>query len=165
MDKTPRLDWRLAVDIGGTFTDLVLVDATGSVQLIEKVLTTPKDPAVGVMDGAHRILTQAGISFADVRYVIHGTTLITNALIERKGARVGLITTAGHEDALTIGRETRYDTYDLSIEKPRRSFRRGCDGASRRGCSTTARSGLPSTPPRWRRSRGTSSGTASKRSE
>src|SRR5262245_23352313 len=118
MAETPRPDWRLAVDIGGTFTDLVLVDAAGSVPLIGKVLTTPKDPAVGVMDGAHRILTQASISLADVRYVIHGTTLITNALIERKGARVGLITTAGHEDALAIGRETRYDTYDLSIEKP-----------------------------------------------
>ena len=106
------------MDIGGTFTDLVLVDEHGAIQLIGKVLTTPKDPAIGVMDGARRVLAQAGVSLAHVRYVIHGTTLITNALIERKGAPVGLITTAGHEDALAIGRETRYDTYDLSIEKP-----------------------------------------------
>jgi N-methylhydantoinase A len=118
MRETPRGDWRLAVDIGGTFTDLVLVDAPGAVQLIGKVLTTPKDPAAGVMDGVRRVLAQAKVPLADVRYVIHGTTLITNALIERKGAQVGLITTAGHEDALAIGRETRYETYDLSIEKP-----------------------------------------------
>ena len=117
-DRTTQQGWRLAVDIGGTFTDLVLVDEHGAIQLIGKVLTTPKDPAVGVMEGVRRVLAQAGVSLANVRYVIHGTTLITNALIERKGAPVGLITTAGHEDALVIGRETRYDTYDLSIEKP-----------------------------------------------
>src|SRR5262245_39318533 len=88
MPETPAGDWRLAVDIGGTFTDLVLVNGPGAVQLIGKVLTTPKDPAAGVMDGARRVLAQAGVSLADLRYVIHGTTLITNALIERKGARV-----------------------------------------------------------------------------
>jgi N-methylhydantoinase A len=118
MVATPSGDWRLAVDIGGTFTDLVLVNGPGTVQRIGKVLTTPKDPAAGVMDGARRVLAQAGVALGDLRYVIHGTTLITNALIERKGARVALVTTAGHEDALAIGRETRYDTYDLSIEKP-----------------------------------------------
>jgi N-methylhydantoinase A len=118
MPEIRREDWRLAVDIGGTFTDLVLADAPGAVQLIGKVLTTPKDPATGVMDGVRRVLARAGVSLADLRYVIHGTTLITNALIERKGARVALLTTAGHEDALVIGRETRYETYDLSIEKP-----------------------------------------------
>jgi N-methylhydantoinase A/oxoprolinase/acetone carboxylase beta subunit len=111
-------DWHLAVDIGGTFTDVVLLDAAGTTTVIEKVLTTPKEPAAGVMDGARRALARAGVAARDVRYVIHGTTLVTNALIERKGAPTGLITTAGHEDALEIGRETRYDAYDLAIEKP-----------------------------------------------
>ena len=111
-------DWRLAVDIGGTFTDVVLLDAAGTTTVIEKVLTTAKDPAAGVMDGTRRALGRAAVSARDVRYVIHGTTLVTNALIERKGATTGLITTAGHEDALEIGRETRYDAYDLAIEKP-----------------------------------------------
>ena len=63
------------MDIGGTFTDLVLVDAAGAIQLYRKVLTTPKDPAAGVMDGARRVLARAGVSARDVRYVIHGTTL------------------------------------------------------------------------------------------
>ena len=119
-------DWQLAVDIGGTFTDVVLMDAAGGdagaaappTSIVEKVLTTPKDPAAAVMDGARRALGRAGISARDVRFVIHGTTLVTNALIERKGARTALVATAGHEDALEIGRETRYDAYDLALEKP-----------------------------------------------
>jgi N-methylhydantoinase A/oxoprolinase/acetone carboxylase beta subunit len=112
------VDWHLAVDIGGTFTDVVLLDAGGRTTVIEKVLTTAKEPAAGVMDGVRRALAKAGVAARDVRYVIHGTTLVTNALIERKGAPTGLLTTAGHEDALEIGRETRYDAYDLAIEKP-----------------------------------------------
>ena len=112
-------DWQLAVDIGGTFTDVVLLDAAGGAPpVVEKVLTTSKDPAAGVMDGVRRALGRGGVAARDVRYVIHGTTLVTNALIERKGAPTALITTAGHEDALEIGRETRYDAYDLALEKP-----------------------------------------------
>jgi N-methylhydantoinase A len=111
-------DWHLAVDIGGTFTDVVLLDPAGATTVIEKVLTTAKEPAAGVMDGVRRALARAGVPARAVRHVIHGTTLVTNALIERKGAPTGLITTAGHEDALEIGRETRYDAYDLAIEKP-----------------------------------------------
>src|SRR6185369_6639241 len=116
--KIELVDWYLAVDIGGTFTDVVLLDAAGRTTVIEKVLTTPKEPAAGVMGGVRRALTRASVAAGDVRYVIHGTTLVTNALIERKGAPTGLLTTAGHEDALEIGRETRYDAYDLAIEKP-----------------------------------------------
>jgi N-methylhydantoinase A len=111
-------EWHLAVDIGGTFTDVVLLDAAGTTSIIEKVLTTPKEPATGVMDGVRRALARAGVAAREVRYVIHGTTLVTNALIERKGARTALVTTAGHEDAIEIGRETRYDAYDLALEKP-----------------------------------------------
>jgi N-methylhydantoinase A len=111
-------DWHLAVDIGGTFTDVVLLDAKGTTTVVEKVLTTAKEPAVGVMDGVRRTLARGGVAARELRYVIHGTTLVTNALIERKGATTALITTAGHEDAIEIGRETRYDAYDLALEKP-----------------------------------------------
>ncbi|HXG04551.1 MAG TPA: hydantoinase/oxoprolinase family protein [Candidatus Binatia bacterium] len=109
---------RLGVDIGGTFTDLVLVDeATGAVH-VGKVLTTAKDPAHGVEHGIQALLDEAGRRPADVSAVVHGTTLATNALIERKGARTGLLTTAGFRDALEIRREGRYDMYDLFIDPP-----------------------------------------------
>jgi N-methylhydantoinase A len=106
------------VDIGGTFTDLVLVDeATGALR-VAKVLTTPKDPAEGVEAGVRALLGAAGVAPQDVRAVIHGTTLATNALIERRGARTALLTTAGFRDALEIRREGRYDMYDLFIDPP-----------------------------------------------
>jgi N-methylhydantoinase A len=109
---------RIGVDIGGTFTDLVWVDeATGSVR-VGKLLTTPKEPAQAVEQGIVTLLADAGSTPASVRTVIHGTTLATNALIERKGAKVGLLTTAGFRDALEIGREGRYDMYDLFIDPP-----------------------------------------------
>jgi N-methylhydantoinase A/oxoprolinase/acetone carboxylase beta subunit len=109
---------QLAVDIGGTFTDVVLLDERGRREVIEKVLTTHGDPAAGVMAGVRQALARATVDLAAVRFLIHGTTLVTNALIERKGARTGLITTAGHEDALELGREARYDSYDIFIERP-----------------------------------------------
>ncbi|MGH7389528.1 MAG: hydantoinase/oxoprolinase family protein [Candidatus Rokuibacteriota bacterium] len=109
---------RLGVDIGGTFTDLVVLDeATGALH-VGKVLTTPKDPAHGVEQGVHALLEAASVAPAAVRAVVHGTTLATNALIERKGARTGLLTTAGFRDALEIRREGRYDMYDLFIDPP-----------------------------------------------
>jgi N-methylhydantoinase A len=109
---------RLGVDIGGTFTDLVLVDeATGAVQ-VGKVLTTPKDPALAVEQGVLGLLAEGGRRAADVAATVHGTTLATNALIERKGARTGLLTTAGFRDTLEIRREGRYDMYDLFIDPP-----------------------------------------------
>src|SRR5215470_11432394 len=115
-DRAPR--GRLGVDIGGTFTDLVWVDdATGEVR-VGKLLTTPKDPAQAVEQGVLRLLEEAGAAPVAVRALIHGTTLATNALIERKGARTGLLTTAGFRDALEIGREGRYDMYDLFIDPP-----------------------------------------------
>src|SRR5512145_982537 len=109
---------RIGVDIGGTFTDLVLVDeATGAVS-VGKLLTTPKEPAQAVEQVVVTLLHDAGRRAADVAALIHGTTLATNALIERKGARTGLLTTAGFRDALEIGREGRYDMYDLFIDPP-----------------------------------------------
>ena len=107
---------RLAVDIGGTFTD-VAVEHDGACHT-GKVLTTPDDPVRAVLDGARLALSRAGLAPADVGTVIHGTTLATNALIERRGAAVGVIVTAGFRDILEIAYERRYDQYDLSLEKP-----------------------------------------------
>ena len=109
---------RCGVDIGGTFTDLVVVDeVTGAVR-VGKVLTTAKDPAHGVEQGVQSLLDDAGVDPGRVRAVVHGTTLATNALIERKGARTGLLTTEGFRDALEIRHEGRYDMYDLLIDPP-----------------------------------------------
>jgi N-methylhydantoinase A len=106
------------VDIGGTFTDLVVVDEVTGTLTVGKILTTPKDPAHGVEQGIRSLLQEAGEEAASVRAVIHGTTLATNALIERKGARTALLTTAGFRDALEIRHEGRYDMYDLFIDPP-----------------------------------------------
>ncbi len=118
MTASPPQSSRIGVDIGGTFTDLVWVDeATGAVQ-VGKLLTTPKDPSQAVEQGVVTLLNDAGGRAAEVRSIIHGTTLATNALIERKGARTGLLTTAGFRDAVEIGREGRYDMYDIFIDQP-----------------------------------------------
>ncbi|MCC7428649.1 MAG: hydantoinase/oxoprolinase family protein [Alphaproteobacteria bacterium] len=107
---------RMAVDIGGTFTDVAL--EFGGKRVTTKVLTTSAAPEKGVMEGVQAALKQAGISPAEVAIVIHGTTLATNALIERKGARTALITTEGFRDVIAMGTESRYDQYDLNIELP-----------------------------------------------
>ena len=104
---------RLAVDIGGTFTDLALEHA--GQRFTAKVLTTPAAPEQGVLEGVGLVLGEAGLGPADVAIVIHGTTLATNAIIERKGARTALITTEGFRDVLAMGTESRYDQYDLNI--------------------------------------------------
>jgi N-methylhydantoinase A len=107
---------RLAVDIGGTFTDLALEHPAGRATV--KVLTTQAAPEQGVMEGVSAILATAGLAPADIALVIHGTTLATNAVIERKGAKTALLTTAGFRDVLAMGNESRYDQYDLNIVLP-----------------------------------------------
>src|SRR5271157_904014 len=107
---------RLAVDIGGTFTDLAL-EAEGKRTTV-KVLTTPAAPERGVLDGVRLILSHASLSPADIAIVIHGTTLATNAIIERKGARTAFVTTQGFRDVIAMGNESRYDQYDLNIVLP-----------------------------------------------
>ena len=107
---------RLAVDIGGTFTDLVLEGPQSTWSI--KVLTTPAAPEEGVLAGITRILEEAGADPADVGLVIHGTTLATNALIERKGARTALIVTDGFRDSIEIAYEHRFEQYDLYMERP-----------------------------------------------
>jgi N-methylhydantoinase A len=109
-------DVRMAVDIGGTFTDIVL--DRGAERLTRKVLTTAKRPEEGVLEGARLVLGDAGLHFSDIDVFVHGTTLATNAIIERRGARTALIATDGFRDTLDIANESRYDQYDLSIEKP-----------------------------------------------
>ena len=110
--------YRAGVDIGGTFTDLLLLDEQTGEMIIGKVLTTPGDPSAAVIHGLQALLAERQLDPATVSATIHGTTLITNAIIERKGAKTGLITTQGFRDALEIGREKRYDIYDIFLENP-----------------------------------------------
>ena len=107
---------RVAVDIGGTFTDVVL-EADGK-RVTAKVLTTHGEPAVGVIQGLRQVLDRAGVAPASVAVVLHGTTLATNALIERRGARTAFITTEGHRDVLEMAFENRFEQYDVNIDRP-----------------------------------------------
>jgi len=107
---------RLAVDIGGTFTDLVLETAGRSHAV--KVLTTPDAPERAVLAGVRTVLAEARCAASDVALVVHGTTLATNALIERKGARTALLTTEGFRDSLEIAWEHRFEQYDIYMERP-----------------------------------------------
>ncbi len=113
---TPSPTVRLAVDIGGTFTDVVL-EADNNRTTV-KVLTTPAAPEEGVLEGVEHVLADAGVEAASLGVFLHGTTLATNAIIERKGAVTALITTEGFRDVLEIGYESRYNQYDVMIEKP-----------------------------------------------
>ncbi len=106
---------RLAIDIGGTFTDVVL-DRDG-VRTTSKVLTTADRPAAGFMRGVNIVLEQSGTAPGSVDLILHGTTLATNALIERKGARTALITTEGHRDSLEMAFENRFDQYDIQADR------------------------------------------------
>ena len=111
---------RLAVDIGGTFTDIAMEWHHQGVleRHTVKVLTTPAAPEQGVMAGIARCLTETAKAPADIGILIHGTTLATNALIERKGAVTALVTTEGFRDVIALGNESRYDQYDLNIVLP-----------------------------------------------
>lgn len=110
--------YTLAIDIGGTFTDIVLQNQDDGQIMVAKVLTQYPDPSQGVMAGVKQILGKSKATPGDIARVIHGTTLVTNTLIERKGAKTALVTTKGFRDALEIGREGRYDIYDLSLKLP-----------------------------------------------
>jgi 5-oxoprolinase (ATP-hydrolysing)/N-methylhydantoinase A len=114
----PRARFRVGVDIGGTFTDFVLVDRQTGRMRLHKCLTTPKDPSTGAVEGLEELLRAAGLGFADLDDLVHGTTLVTNAIIERTGNPVGLLTTRGFRDVLEMGTEQRYDIYDLFLRFP-----------------------------------------------
>ena len=109
---------RLGVDIGGTFTDAILIDeATGDFS-ISKVSSTPTDPSAGFLHATDRILATADTAPGSLRYVVHGTTVATNAIIQRRIARTALITTDGFRDVLEIGRQIRPSLYDIQFQKP-----------------------------------------------
>jgi N-methylhydantoinase A len=107
---------RLGVDIGGTFTDVALETAEG--RFTAKILTTPQAPEEGVLAALRSVLAKAGVEPGQVNLIVHGTTLATNALIERKGASTALLTTEGFRDVLEIRHENRFEQYDMNIDLP-----------------------------------------------
>ncbi|MCC7271445.1 MAG: hydantoinase/oxoprolinase family protein [Alphaproteobacteria bacterium] len=109
---------RIGVDIGGTFTDFALFDAEGGRMAIHKQLTTPRDPSAAVLEGVATLLARSGVAIDDVQDIVHGTTLVTNSVIERRGAVTGMLTTEGFRDILDMGFESRYDLYDLRLRFP-----------------------------------------------
>ncbi|SAK91715.1 5-oxoprolinase (ATP-hydrolyzing) [Caballeronia catudaia] len=110
-----RTRCRVGIDIGGTFTDLVL--ETGERRITHKLLTTPQAPERGVLDGLAALLAKADVAPGSLDAVMHGTTLATNALLERRGARTALLTTEGFRDVIEMGTESRCDQYDLMLRK------------------------------------------------
>jgi N-methylhydantoinase A len=111
------MSYRVGFDVGGTFTDFVLQSPAGEL-MTGKRLTTYPDPSEACLAGLDALLARAGVAWADVGQAVHGTTLGSNIVIERKARGVGLLTTRGFRDVLIIGREKRYQVYDLQIEKP-----------------------------------------------
>lgn len=109
---------RIGVDIGGTFTDLVVFDDVTGSFAVGKALTTPRDPSLAVEALVLETLKREGIAASEARQLIHGTTLVTNAIIERTGSRTALLATQGFRDSIEIGRENRYELYDLMLEMP-----------------------------------------------
>src|ERR687888_1181942 len=112
------MPYRVGADNGGTFTDLLLVADDGAT-VFGKTLTTPEDPSVAVESAMRQALADAPAVHGQRGTLVHGTTLVTNALIQRTGAKTALLTTAGFRDALEIGREHRYELYDLNLEMPK----------------------------------------------
>lgn len=110
--------YRIGVDIGGTFTDFALSDSSGGRMAIHKRLTTPHDPSEAVLAGVAALTSENGIDIAAVSDIVHGTTLVTNAVIERRGAVTGMLVTAGFGDIMDMGLERRYDLFDLRIKYP-----------------------------------------------
>lgn len=108
----------MGVDVGGTFTDLVVTNTESSDSKIHKIPTTPEDPSQGVIDGLLEVCSQFDINPGDVRHILHGTTIATNAVLEYEGAKTGLITTAGYRDILHIGRHQRPQHYSIMQDIP-----------------------------------------------
>ncbi|MBM3449663.1 MAG: hydantoinase/oxoprolinase family protein [Armatimonadetes bacterium] len=127
--KRGQSRYLLGFDIGGTFTDFVLLDVGVGTFWVHKVLTTPQDPSKGALEGIRALLAQRELRAGDVAVIIHGTTLVANSLIEHRGAKTGLLTTQGFRDILAMGKEQRYDIYDLFLKFPEplvpRKWRRG----------------------------------------
>ena len=114
-----KAKFRVAVDTGGTFTDLCLVDDSTGKLVVAKVASTPSDPAEGVINGVCKLMSVASVEAGEISFFLHGTTVATNALLEGKGAPTSLITTEGFEDVLLIGRQNRPRLYDFWAHRPR----------------------------------------------
>ena len=110
--------YRIGVDIGGTFTDFALYDPGNGKMAVHKQLTTPRDPSAAVIEGCARLVGDNSLSIRDVGDIVHGTTLVTNAVIERRGAVTGMLATVGFSDILDMGFERRYDLFDLRVKYP-----------------------------------------------
>lgn len=108
--------YRIGIDIGGTFTDFALIDDDAGAVSVHKQLTTPDDPSRCVLEGIERLLARRGVAIGAVRGIAHGMTLVTNAVIERKGARTAMLVTRGFRDVIDIGLERRYDLFDLRLK-------------------------------------------------
>jgi N-methylhydantoinase A len=118
MAETQTRGYRIGADVGGTFTDIVVEMPDGSLESI-KVLTTYEDgPEMGILDGIAQIAAEHDINMAEIDQVIHGTTLATNALIERTGAKTAFVTTHGFRDVIETRTEGRFEQYDLNIVLP-----------------------------------------------
>jgi len=113
--------YRIGIDVGGTFTDLVAIDEGGAATLA-KVPSTPEDPSLGVLDGLAALAAKLGrdraAMLAETERIVHGTTVATNALLERKGARTGLLTTEGHRDVVEMREGLKDDRYNLRLPPP-----------------------------------------------
>lgn len=110
--------WKLGVDVGGTFTDLCLLNADTGEVWIEKLPSTPGDQATAFIEGVERVARSASFAPSGIDFLVHGTTVATNALLEHKGARTALLTTKGFRDALEIGTQQRPELYSLTQQKP-----------------------------------------------
>ena len=113
-----KYSYKLGFDIGGTFTDFILLNENTGRIYSYKLLTTPKDPSIAVIEGIKFLIEEFSINPSNIVHTTHATTLITNAFIERKGSKTGLLCTEGFSDIIEIGNEMRYDIYDLLIELP-----------------------------------------------
>ena len=155
-------DIRLGADIGGTFTDIAL-DLRGRI-FSTKVLTNYAAPEQAILDGVAIVTRDARIAPSDIGIIIHGTTLATNALIERRGAKTALVTTEGFRDVIEMRTENRFEQYDLNLRLPTHSFRASTASRSGAGSARRARSSSRWTRRRSRRSRTGSSASARSRS-
>jgi N-methylhydantoinase A len=109
---------RVGVDVGGTFTDFVLLDTDSGTLSHFKVASTPDDPSIGIADGVREMLARFEVAAREIEFLGHGTTVATNMLIERRGVPTGLLTTKGFRDVLAVGRQTRPSLYDYRARKP-----------------------------------------------
>ena len=145
------MNYRMGIDIGGTFTDFAMIDDASGAATLEKLLTTPQDPSIAVLEGVRKLLEAGRIPSAAVRTIVHGSTLVTNAVIERKGTPTGMLVTKGFRDVLDIALERRYDLYDLRLRFPDPLVPRPAAPRSTSACARTGSRSRRRISPRTRR--------------